>query len=100
MKASTQVVIKKVGPVGGTNGVVNDMNINGVNRIIKISVEHRPDVIDCLTVHFLHDNGEGSTEVWGAPLAEANLAEVPPFLISKLIKFQLCEREVESLISW
>ena len=97
MKASTQIVIKKVGPVGGTGGVVKDMNINGVNRIVKISV-HYGSVIDCLTVRFLHDNGEESTEVWG--LKGGNLEEVPPFLISKLIKFQLCEREVESLISW
>ncbi|XP_078158831.1 horcolin-like [Carex rostrata] len=75
--ASTQVVIKKVGPVGGTGGVVKDMNISGVNRIIKISV-HYGSVIDCLTVRFLHDNGEESTEVWGlkgGDLVEFNLED-------------------------
>ena len=66
MKASTQVVIKKVGPVGGSGGVVKDMNIKGINRIVKISVRHG-SVIHGLIVCFLHDNGEESTEVWGIP---------------------------------
>ena len=77
---------------------MKDMNINGINRIVKISVQYRDAIIDCLTVRFLHDTGEQSTEVWGG--RGGNLAEVPPFLISKLIKFQLCERELKSLISW
>ncbi|XP_078167901.1 horcolin-like isoform X2 [Carex rostrata] len=75
--ASTQVFIKKVGPVGGSGGVMKDMNINGINRIVKISVRHG-SVIDGLIVRFLHDNGEESTEVWGGDggqLAEFNLKD-------------------------
>jgi hypothetical protein len=97
MKASTQAVIKKVGPVGGSGGVVKDMNINGINRIVEISVRHS-SVIHALIVRFIQDTGEESTEVWGG--RGGNLAEVLPFFISKLIEFQLCEREVKSLISW
>jgi hypothetical protein len=73
--ASTQVLTKKVGPCGGGGGAVKDMNINGISRIVKISVRHA-SAIDALTVRFLRDGREESTELWGGQggnLTEFNL---------------------------
>jgi hypothetical protein len=66
VQVSTQVLTNKVGPCGGSGGAVRDMNINGLTRIYKISVRHM-GVIDALTVHFLRNGHEESTEQWGGP---------------------------------
>lgn len=73
MKASTQVVIKKVGPCGGSGGAAKDMNVDGITRIVKISIRHG-DAIDALIVHFLRNGSEQSTELWGS--RGGRLAEV------------------------
>ena len=55
---------------------MKDMNINGISRIVKISVRHG-SAIDAFTVSFLRDGREESTELWGGQ--GGNLTEVPPF---------------------
>lgn len=59
-------------------GGVRDMNINGVTRIVKISICHG-HAIDAITVGFLRNGREESTKRWGGP--RGGLTEVPPFCI-------------------
>lgn len=97
MKASTIVQTEKVGPAGGTEGEVKDMDISGVTRIVKISIRHSPN-IDAFSVTFLRNGLEEKTEQWGGNAGI--LEEVPPFCISILIYFHLIwEWKVEVSIS-
>ncbi|KAF3339073.1 jacalin-related lectin 19-like protein [Carex littledalei] len=66
MKASRGKVIvsKKVGPCGGAGGSAKDMDITGITRIVKVSVRHGW-AIDALTVLFLRNGKEESTDRWG-----------------------------------
>ncbi|XP_078176384.1 protein GOS9-like [Carex rostrata] len=51
------------------------MNINGISRIVKISIRHG-SAIDALTVRYLRDGREESTALWGGNggnLTEFNL---------------------------
>ncbi|KAJ4773120.1 Carbonic anhydrase [Rhynchospora pubera] len=64
-----------MGPCGGLGGAPKDMDINGISRIVKISVHHG-DVIDAVTVRFVRNGREESTEKWGGQggiLTEFNL---------------------------
>ncbi|KAJ1695172.1 hypothetical protein LUZ63_011870 [Rhynchospora breviuscula] len=73
--ASSGKIITKVGPSGGAGGASRDMDITGITRIVKISVRHAV-VIDALTVCFLRNGCEESTEQWGGDggnLTEFNL---------------------------
>jgi hypothetical protein len=81
MQASTQVITKKVGPCGGGGGAVKDMNVDGITRIVKISIRHGWS-IDAFSVRFLRNDREESTELWGGQ--GGNLTEVPPFWILNL----------------
>ncbi|XP_078150321.1 agglutinin-like [Carex rostrata] len=64
VQVSTQVLINKIGPCGGTGGTVKHMNVDGITRIVKISIRHG-GAIDALTVRFLRNGREESTEQWG-----------------------------------
>ncbi|XP_078150668.1 mannose/glucose-specific lectin-like [Carex rostrata] len=64
VQVSTQVLVNKIGPCGGTGGTVKDMNVDGITRIVKISIRHG-GAIDALTVRFLRNGREESTEQWG-----------------------------------
>jgi hypothetical protein len=100
VKASTQIIItKKVGPCGGGGGAVKDMNVDGITRIVKISVRHGA-AIDGLTVRFLRNGREESTELWGRQ--GGNMTEVPPFCILNftLVDLNILNEKVEALISW
>lgn len=89
IKASPQVITKKVGPVGGGGGAAKDMNINGISRIVKISIRHG-SAIDALTVRFLRDGREESTALWGGN--GGNLTEVLPFYVHSYTNYtKLCE---------
>ncbi|KAJ3696682.1 hypothetical protein LUZ61_000387 [Rhynchospora tenuis] len=62
--ASNKEVVKKLGPCGGSGGIEKSMDFNGIDRIVKISIRHA-GVIDALTVHFLRNGSEESTQQWG-----------------------------------
>ena len=94
IKASIQVLTNKVGPYGGSGGSVRDMNVNGITRIVKISVRHG-DIIDALTVRFLRNGHEESTEQWGGE--GGKLTEVRIFCISILIDYNFVSDKWKAL---
>lgn len=54
---------------------MHDMNINGISRIVNISIRHAI-AIDSLTVHFVREGCEESTKMWGGQ--GGNLSAVVP----------------------
>lgn len=76
LKASTQIITKKLRPCGGKGGDAKDMNIDGITRIVKIRIRHS-GAIDALTISFLRNGVEESTDLWGGQ--DGTLAEVQPF---------------------
>lgn len=58
------------------------MNVDGITRIVKISIRHG-GAIDALTVRFLRNGREESTEQWGR--SGGQLTEVPTLCIYILI---------------
>ncbi|KAJ3688537.1 hypothetical protein LUZ61_017701 [Rhynchospora tenuis] len=62
--ASSGKVFTKVGPCGGLGGAPKDMDLNGISRIVKITVRHG-DAIDAVIVRFVRNGREESTEQWG-----------------------------------
>ncbi|KAJ4778984.1 Mannose-binding lectin superfamily protein [Rhynchospora pubera] len=55
---------KMLGPCGSTNGSEKKMDTNLISRIVKISVRHGASV-DALTVRYIRNGVEESTEQWG-----------------------------------
>ena len=79
MKVPTQVLVQKIGPVGGHGGASFDMDTNGISRFVKISVRVST-VINSFGVSFIRDGREESAGMWGS--TPGSLEEVPPFCIS------------------
>ncbi|KAJ3684760.1 hypothetical protein LUZ61_013924 [Rhynchospora tenuis] len=64
---------KKLGPCGGGGGAEKYMDCDGISRIVKITVHHGGtiDSVTALTVRFLRNGREESTEQWGGKGANA-----------------------------
>ncbi|XP_078171477.1 agglutinin-like [Carex rostrata] len=65
IQVPTQVLIQKIGPVGGHGGTRFDMDTNGISRIVKISVRVST-VINSFGVSFIRDGREESAGMWGS----------------------------------
>lgn len=88
MQASSQVTIMKLGPCGGDGGGPNDMDINGITRILKISVRHGA-AVDALTVCYLRNGHKESTWMWGGN--GGRMTEVQTLLQFYCDRFQVFE---------
>uniref|UniRef100_A0ACD5TSV4 Uncharacterized protein n=1 Tax=Avena sativa TaxID=4498 RepID=A0ACD5TSV4_AVESA len=64
----------KMGPCGGRGGDTWEMNMDGVNRIIKLHLWH-DIMVDAMMVMYEHDDGMAQIKQWGFPQA-ANCSEV------------------------
>lgn len=69
--------IVKMGPCGGGGGDARDMDMRGVNRIVKVFVRHGATV-EAISVLYKRDGREEQTERWGWPVSKPS--EVNVFL--------------------
>lgn len=56
--------VLKLGPRGGQHGVPQDMELNGVTRIVKVVVGHA-DIVISVSFSFLRNGREERTSQWG-----------------------------------
>ncbi|KAK1661010.1 hypothetical protein QYE76_049169 [Lolium multiflorum] len=63
-------LVLKIGPCGGVGGQVREMDVRGVNRIVKVVVCYRVNTVDAMTVFYERDGREEKTDRWGIPVTE------------------------------
>lgn len=67
--------VVKMGPCGGDGGDVWEMDLRGVDRIIKVLVWNRAVKVDAISVCYERDDLE-KTDKWGYPGYESKLSEI------------------------
>ncbi|XP_047079953.1 jacalin-related lectin 3-like [Lolium rigidum] len=65
--------VVKMGPCGGVDGNVREMDVRGVNRIVKVVVWYS-STFDAMKVYYERDGREEKTDRWGVPATESNAA--------------------------
>ncbi|XP_047057778.1 jacalin-related lectin 3-like [Lolium rigidum] len=64
--------VLKIGPYGGSGGKRRDMDVRGIDRILKVVVWHRDFTVDAMTVVYERHGREEQTEQWGTPAGECS----------------------------
>jgi hypothetical protein len=65
--------VVRMGPCGGGGGHDRDMDMRGVNRVVKVVVRHG-DTVDAISVLYERNGREEWTDLWGGQ--GGTLAEV------------------------
>lgn len=68
--------VVKMGPCGGGEGDVKEIDVLGINRIVKVVVWHRASAVDAMSVLYERDGREESTDKWGIPAGGTEPLEI------------------------
>uniref|UniRef100_A0A0D9X9Z4 Jacalin-type lectin domain-containing protein n=1 Tax=Leersia perrieri TaxID=77586 RepID=A0A0D9X9Z4_9ORYZ len=59
-------MVVRMGPCGGDGGGRRDMDMRGVERVVRVAVRHG-DAVDAMSVLYERNGHEEWTDLWGGP---------------------------------
>ncbi|KAM0897451.1 hypothetical protein ACQ4PT_022555 [Festuca glaucescens] len=71
-----QGCVFKIGPFGGSGGEPREMDMHGVDRIVKVVIWHRDFMVDAMSVVYERYGREEQTEQWGRRRPAGKCSEI------------------------